>query len=241
MSARPTLLVTRPEPEAAATVAEARAAGFPAIAAPLLVIRPIAVTSALAPQPAPDAVVLTSARSASLLRAALPGLPPSTPLFAVGPRTAAAARAAGFARVQATESDGQAALDAAAAAGHARILHARGAEHRPLAVPPGVSLESVTLYRAEAVRALPAAARAALQSGALTLLFSPRTAALFRRLVERAGLAREALAIAALSPAVAAAAGPGWREVGVAARPGTAEVLAAVRRLCHKAGGGGDG
>lgn len=241
MNAPPTLLVTRPEPEASETVRAARAAGFAAIAAPLLAIRPVAAAEAASATTAPDAVLLTAARSASLLRAALPGLAPSTPLFAVGPRTAAAARAAGFTAVVATATDGQAALEAAVAAGHARILHARGTEHRPLMVPAGARVEPLPLYRAVAVRSLPARARDALKGGAVALLFSPRSAALFRRLVERAGMAPGELAIAALSPAVAAAAGPGWRGVAVAQRPQTADVLAAARWLWQDEGGGADG
>lgn len=235
----PLLLVTRPEPEASATVAAAEAAGFRAVAAPLLAIRPVAARAAGPDRP--DAVLLTSARSAALLRAARPDLSPAIPLFAVGPRSAEAARAAGFTSVTATASDGQAALAAAVAAGHCRILHGRGTAHRRLAVPPGVELLPLPLYAARAARVLPAAARAALGAGAITLLFSPRTAAVFRRLVARAGLAPESLAIVALSGPVMAAAGPGWRAVEVAARPGTAEVLAAARRLWQGSGGGADG
>lgn len=239
MSRVPTLLVTRPEPEASATVEAARAAGFAALAAPLLAIRPLAPASV--PPAVPDAVLLTSARSAQLLRAALPALPAATPVFAVGPSTAEAARAAGFTRVRATGTDGQAALAAAVAAGHVRILHARGTAHRPLAVPAGVRLEPLALYRAVAARTLPVAARAALAAGAVTLLFSPRTASLFRRLAEQAGLAPEGLAIAALSAAVAEAAGPGWREVAIAAAPRTAEILAVAGRMWQGGRGGADG
>ncbi|WP_448582189.1 uroporphyrinogen-III synthase [Thermaurantiacus sp.] len=236
----PLLLVTRPEPEASATVAAARLAGFSALAAPLLRIRPVAVPSGAA-RLAPDAVLMTSARSAALLRAALPGLALATPVFAVGPRTAAAARAAGFKAVSATATDGQAALDAAVAAGHRCILHARGIDHRQLRVPPAVMLAPLPLYQARAVASLPAPARRALAAGAITLLFSPRTADLFRRLVERAGLLPEGLAIVALSEAVAAAAGAGWRGIEVAHRPQTAEVLAAARRLWQGRCGGAHG
>lgn len=240
MTGHPTLLVTRPEPEASATVAAAQAAGFEAVAAPLLRIRPLPVTPAVPGAP-PEAILLTSARSAALLRAARPELPADLPVFAVGPATAAAARAAGFSRVAATDTDGQAALEAAVAAGHRRILHARGSDSRPLRPPAGIEIAPLVLYRAEPVRRLAAAARNALGKGAIALLFSPRTARLFRQRLGAAGLAPEAVAVVALSPAVATAAGPGWRALAVAGRPTTAEVLAAARRLWQGAQGGAHG
>lgn len=240
MTCRPAVLVTRPEPEASATVAAARTAGFEALASPLLRIRTLPVPPA-GPGTPPEAILLTSARSAALLRAARPALGADVPVFAVGPATAAAARAAGFSRVAATDTDGQAALEAAVAAGHRRILHARGNDSRPLRPPAGIALVPLVLYRAEPVRRLSAPARTALGSGAIALLFSPRTARLFRRRLGGAGLAPEAVAAVALSPAVAAAAGPGWRALAVADRPATAEVLAAARRLWQGAGGGAHG
>jgi uroporphyrinogen-III synthase len=227
---RATLLVTRPLPEAETTARAARDAGFVALMAPLFHIeeQPAERLEAM-----PDALLLTSARSAALARAAWPQLAETLPVVAVGPKTAAAARAAGFQTVHAGASDGSEALRLAARLGLSRLLHARGAAGAPMAVPAGVRLETRILYRAVAATRLPDPAIAALADGAAALLFSPRTARIFARCVEAAGLARACVGLAVLSPAVAHAAADGWRAIAVARRPTTEAILAAARTLWH--------
>ncbi|MFQ3595373.1 MAG: uroporphyrinogen-III synthase [Sphingomonadaceae bacterium] len=224
------LLVTRPQPEADRTAQQAKALGHEVVVAPLLAIEPL---PCLPPSGRPDALLLTAGRAAALARAAWPGLPADLPVIAVGPATAAAARAAGFARVEAGASDGSAALRLAAGLGFARLLHARGEDAAPLMLPAGLELETRILYRAVPAARLPQAACAALARGATPLLFSARTAQVLAALLADAGLARGQIALAVLSPAVAQAAGAGWQAVAIAQKPTTEAILAAAEGLWH--------
>lgn len=223
------ILVLRPEPGAAATVARARALGLAAMAAPLFAIRPVALDLASLAA-TPDALLLTSANAARMLGAAAVELA-ALPVYAVGEATAAAARAAGFGQVIAGSGDAPAIVARAAAEGVRRLLHLAGREHRAIA-HPAVAIERRIVYAAEFVGALPPDARAALAAGAVALLHSPRAATCFAGLVSD----RATVAVAAISPAAAAAAGAGWRAVAIAAVPTDAALLAAAAGLCD--GGG---
>ncbi len=228
------LLVLRPELGAAATVERARALGLEACAAPLFTIAPLAWD---APDPrAHDALMLTSAQALRHAGDAL-GLYRALPAYAVGEASAAAARAAGFGAVHAGPSDADALLADMARAGITRPLHLAGREHIA-AAHPALTITRRIVYAAEPVAALPLTARDALAAGAVALLHSPRAAAVFARLADQAGLAREPLAIACLSPAVAAAAGGGWRTVAIADRPREPALLAAAAAIAtHDAPG----
>lgn len=221
------LLVLRPQPGAAATAARARRLGMHPMVSPLFAIRPI--------EPAPwgdppDAVLLTSANAARALGGwARPLL--GVPAYAVGAATAAAATAAGFARVVAGDGDAAAIVALAAGQGVRRMLHLAGREHHA-AADPRVMIERRICYAADAVACLPAAAVEACRAGAVALLHSPRAAGLFARLVDGAGVPRGGVGVAALSPAIAAAAGSGWRAVACAARITDAALLAAAAELC---------
>ena len=171
-----------------------------------------------------DAILLTSANGARFgLRSELTRLP----CYAVGEATARAARAHGTSQVITGPSDGAAALTLMAEAGVKRALHLCGREHIALA-QPGITTERRIVYAAEAAGALPAEAVRALSRGALTLLHSPRAAALFASLVPD----RRSLRIAAISQAAADAAGSGWAEVHVAPAPRDHALLELAARLC---------
>ncbi|MBO1323807.1 uroporphyrinogen-III synthase [Acetobacter sp. TBRC 12305] len=93
------VLVTRPEPGLSETIAAVAAAGWQPYASPALVVRP----RLLPPLPCPPcAVVLTSGQAVPCAAACLPL---ETPLFAVGARTAARARQAGFSQVHSADGD----------------------------------------------------------------------------------------------------------------------------------------
>lgn len=211
------LLVLRPQPGADATARRVRTMGFEAVVAPLFEIRPIAWE---APAAAGfDALLLTSANA---VRHAGPGLAQflHLPVFAVGAATASAATDAGFTSVVTGTSD--AAAIAAQAAGR-RLLHLAGRENRKVA---GATQRIV--YAAEPVdRPLPPAE--------VALLHSPRAARYFAQ--RHPG---RNIAIGALSPAVAEAAGAGWKAVAIAEHPDDESLLAAVARLCDQ-GALGDG
>src|SRR4051812_21663853 len=104
------VLVTRPLPDGATTAADLRARGFETIAAPMLRFEPFGFRDD--EDVSYGAVLVTSVNA---VRAVEHGLAGSRllklPLFAVGERTAAAARAAGFAEVVAGEGDAAALRD----------------------------------------------------------------------------------------------------------------------------------
>jgi len=99
------ILVTRPQPDNEKTGASLRARGFEVLLAPMLRYEPVALPD----EPTADyaAVIVTSANA---LRAVEPQLAEygllDLPLFAVGERTAAAARKAGFGSVISADGDG---------------------------------------------------------------------------------------------------------------------------------------
>ncbi|WP_374385943.1 uroporphyrinogen-III synthase [Sandaracinobacter sp.] len=227
---RPLLLLTRPGEEAEATASAAGAAGFETLSAPLLHID--ALDWSLPADAAPDALLFTSARAPHIVASRRPDLR-SLPAYAVGPNTAAAVGRAGFRLAAVGEADGSAIVARAAAGGVRNLLHMAGEQAARLDVPEGIRLTRVPVYAARLAADLPEAALEALRSGALfaTLLFSPRTAAHFRQLLDQHRLVVGAQRIIALSSAVAEAAGDGWQDVGVAASPTREQALAAAMAL----------
>jgi uroporphyrinogen-III synthase len=210
------LLIVRPQPGADETAARARTLGLAPLVAPLFETRPLAWRP---PDPANfDAVLLTSAAAARLggdgLKTFL-----LLPCYAVGERTAAAARAAGFRDVRTGPSDGAALAAMAARDGVRAPLHLGGREHREL---PQVA--HVAVYAAEPCGALPPDL-----GDAVVLLHSPRGAA---RVAELAA-DRSRLALAAISAEAAEAAGAGWKAVAVAAAPRDQALLELAAGLCE--------
>ncbi len=227
------ILVIRPEPGCAATLAAGRHAGLALEleGCPLSEIRPLAWE----PPPAEsfDALLLGSANA---LRHAGPALAnyQGKPSLAVGATTAEAAREFGLAII-ATGSGGlQVLLDALAASGRLppRLLRITGAEHVALQPPPGSSIETQIAYES-APLLLPPALAARLAQGGGVLLHSAAAARRLAAECRRLAVPRAQVALAALGPRIAAAAGEGWRRVLVAAEPSEAALLALAAHLCH--------
>lgn len=218
------LLVLRPEPGASATTARIAATGHEAIA--LSLFETHAVPWIAPPAAQHDGLLLTSANA---VRLAGPGLATiqALPAYAVGPATARAARAAGLAVVATGSSDGAELTRIAAARGVRRGLLLCGRDH-VLGVGGAVS-RAVVVYASEAVAVDPG--RLAVAKGAVVLLHSPRAARRFAELAAGARLDRRAIRLAALSAAVARAAGDGWATVVVASRPADAALIAEAVRL----------
>lgn len=219
------VLILRPQPGADETAARARALGLSPVVAPLFALRPLAWTP---PDPAGfDAAMLTSASAARCggnALAAYAGLP----CYAVGEASAAAARDAGFADIRTGPDDGASLLLMLAADGAARVFHPCGRDHLELA-HPGISVTRVPVYASEGAAALGGEAAAALASGAIALLHSPRAAAHFASLLPD----KSAVTIAAISARTARAAGAGWRGVAIAPAPRDHALLAIAAELCQ--------
>lgn len=229
------LLITRPEPQGPdfARRALARIGARRVVLSPLLRIERVAGLPAL---PDDAEIVLTSASGLAVLdgpdRARLAG----RRAWCVGPRTTAAARAAGMLAEQAGADAQSLAVTLADRGPGAALVHLRGVHAAaPLAdwlSQSGIALREAVVYD-QALCPLTDEARAILVAPdpVLVPLFSPRSAAAFAE--QALPLEpRAALAVCALSPAVAeACAGLPVARLSIAPRPdasGMIDALAAI-------------
>ena len=210
------ILVTRPQPGAEATAGRLRAAGHKVTLAPLMVAEMMPWT---APATPPAAIMLTSGFAARLADA--PAFH-RLPVFAVGTATALAAHDAGFTDIRDGGGTAQALLERVAAAGFRDVLHLAGSDRVTVMIPAVLRVATAVVYR---TRLLPLAAS---PDADWALLFSPRTAGHFAAEVDRLGGDRSTIAIATISDAALAAAGPGWRETRAASVPNEDALLAAA-------------
>ena len=213
--------VLRPEPGNRATVAALERIGLEAIALPLFEIVPVDWTP---PDPAMhDGLLLTSANAVRCAGAGLARLT-ALPVFAVGEQTARAAHEAGL-DVAAAGTDGVAEIAAIAEArGYHRLLHLAGRDRAP--TPPGVTTV-LTAYEAREIARAPSELR--MIEGGVALLHSSRAAQRFAVLA--AAIDRGTVRLAALSSAIAEAAGGGWAGIAVAATRDDAALVALAHRL----------
>ena len=104
------VLVTRPLPDGETTAADLRARGFDVVVAPMLRFEPFGFVDDA--DAAYGGVIATSANAVRAIESQLANSPLlKLPLFAVGERTAAIARAAGFGKVLSAEGDAGALRD----------------------------------------------------------------------------------------------------------------------------------
>jgi uroporphyrinogen-III synthase len=129
-------------------------------------------------------------------------------------------------------SDGDALLQLMAADEVTSALHLCGREYLDLRHPE-IRIERRIVYAAEAVSDLPAGAVAALQSGALALIHSPRAGRTFAELVDAAAIGRASVSAVAISPAARLRSGPGWRAVHAAPHPDDHALLELAAKLCQ--------
>ena len=232
------LLVTRPQPDGERTAAALRAAGHEVACAALMRIEPVPAPE-LGPGPW-SGLVLTSANALRALeqhprRATLLALP----VFAVGRRSAAAARAAGFAAVTTAGSNVQELVQhlRATPAGRAPLLYLAGEDRSgDLAADlaaDGVMVATVVVYRAVKLEKFPPALIATFTAGAIdgVLHFSRRSAQAYLDCARAARMQDRALAIThfCLSPQVAEPLlAAGATRVRIAARPDEAALIELV-------------
>jgi uroporphyrinogen-III synthase len=193
------ILITRPEPDGERTAAQLRARGCEVVLSPLLRVEP--VSAELDDQW--DALALTSINAVH----AIAGSPAiamlhAIPVYAVGARSADAARAEGFAEV--VSADGNvgdlARVMATQLRPGARVLHLAGEDRAgDLAgalAAAGIKVTIHVVYRAVAVSQFTPDVREALKAGTLdgVLHFSRRTAAAYLACAQAGGLLEQALA-----------------------------------------------
>ena len=216
------VLVLRPEPGATATVERARRLGIDAIALPLFEVEPIEWQ---VPDPdAFDGLLLTSAnavRHGGEGLARLCGLQ----VYAVGDVTARAAREAGF--DVASVGDGGVERLLQAIDPRLKLLHLTGQDNVAANAPQTIS--RITVYQSREL-----ANPGEIPGGCVALVHSPRAG---RRLAELVA-DRGTIAVAAISPQAADAAGSGWECVEAAETPTDDALLALAARLCNKSRAG---
>lgn len=236
------VLITRPEPDAAAFAAQLEALGHTVTLEPLLRIEhlPIDVDAldGVAGLIVTSRNGLRALASSSAFNDAL-----RLPIIAVGPGTAQLARELGFARVVAgsgTAADLVPIIVEAAPGQQGTLAHVRGEDVafdlRTALRAHEVELREIVTYRALPARSLQPQTKDLLAAGAIdaAILMSPRTGAIFARIVASEGLqvAVRRLVLLCLSPAVAAAIEPlAPARVEVAESPNSAAMLAAVTRV----------
>jgi uroporphyrinogen-III synthase len=220
------LVIVRPEPGASATADAARKLGLDPLVMPLFVVEPLEWE---VPRTAEfDALLFTSANAVRHGGRGLDALR-NLPAYCVGEATAAAARESGF-EVGTVGRGGVDSLLRQIPPG-LKLLHLCGADWRAPA-SAAQSIDHVPVYRS-AVAETPEIDRI---EGAVVAVHSPRAAAVLARRVERAGLDRRRISIAAISPTAADAAGSGWEALERAAEPSDSALLAIAARLCDKPG-----
>jgi uroporphyrinogen-III synthase len=220
------VITVRPEPGATATAQRIEAAGLVALVAPLFTVVPLAWTP---PDPlAFDAVLLTSANA---VRHGGNGLARynSLPCWCIGSVTAAMATAAGFAVDRVGDSDA-AALLAEGGGSARRWLWLSGARHQPLVPPTGGALTIVPVYE-NIDLPVSAVLQQALKKPSVLMAHS---AAAARRL-DGIVADRHLHHLVAMSAAVAAAAGTGWRSCNWPDQPDDREMVVKAATLCMDA------
>ena len=229
MTGRPPVIVIRPEPGSAATMAAGSALGLPMQVHPLFAVQPLPWT---APPPDDvDALLLGSANAPRHAGTQMT-LYRGKPALCVGATTADAAQTAGLS-VQATGSGGLQSLLDAQPACPSRLLRLGGTSHVPVAPPAGVRITFVAVY---AVVPQPVGADLAdvLRRPCTVLLHSADAAAHLAAEFTRLRLPRGQVTLASLGPRISAAAGEGWRLAADAGQPDDAALLALAAQLCHE-------
>lgn len=200
------VLVTRPQPDNEATASALRAKGLKVLLAPMLRFEPIAF------QDDADAryggIIVTSANAIRAIEAHLADRLLKLPLFAVGERTADAARRAGFRDVIVAEGDAAALRDLIVAGVRAKtlkkastLLYLAGADLAGDLAGElgerGFSIATHTTYRMIPVTNLPQDACDAFAANRIeaVLHYSRRSARAFLDAVQAAGVEISALAI----------------------------------------------
>ena len=216
--------MTRPEPDATAFAAQCREAGIDPVLAPLF---DIALRADTVDCSNVRGVAFTSANGVRAFAALSERR--DLPAFVVGDASARAAADAGFVSVTSASGDVTSLAEKIAAAGNeptGDILHVAGThlagDLAALLSSHGIAARRTVIYEAKAATSVPGAMADFLNDPAdgWVSLFSPRTAEIFFRLTEKAGLVGHlpSKRAACLSNAVAAIVdGRGFRAVSVSA------------------------
>ncbi len=220
------MLIIRPEPGNSASAARAREAGFDPVPLPFFAI---ATREWICPAAANyDALLLTSANAVRHAGGGLIALS-QLPIYAVGGVTAHALQSAKLPIYASGTSGVQEVLEAAYDAGHRRVIWLAGEDHHHPILPNDMALDIRIVYSADALDV--AHAGDLVGTCDFVALHSVRAALQFANQVDKWKLPRGRFSIAAFSPAIADAAGEGWRAVIAAKMPEDSALLSAALQL----------
>lgn len=231
------VLLTRPQRDSVSFAARLTQAGHEVLISPVLEI--VAAGNPEEIELHCGALLATSAHAFGFLSDEVVQALHSKPLYLVGERTAAVARARGFSDVQCVARDGAelAAIISGLEARPSAMLYLAGRERKHWLerelVRGGVALQIADVYCAHPVPVLNAGAQRALRDGFLDAVmhFSRRSAEIFCALAAQAGLAAQARAIRhiCLSQDVARGLTPlGGARMIIAARPDGQSMIEAL-------------
>lgn len=215
------LLIIRPQPGGDATAKRAKTLGIETTVIPLFEVRSVAWV--MPANQTYDAVMITSANALVHGGAELRQLG-DLPVLAVGASTAKRARAIGLDVTVTGELGVGALLETAAGQNFKSILWLTGAEHIAVNAPVTLNVDCIVVYEAHSLPP-PATLATALRSPMITALHSPRAACVFSEMCNDLGIDKSRQSLAVFSPAIAKAAGLGWRCIAVAAHPNDAALL----------------
>lgn len=220
------LILARPEPGNRASAHAAEARGLTVIASPLFTIDNLEwnIDNSITY----DGLFVTSANAILNAGQGLAALR-HLPVFAVGPASAAAARAAGFTQIITGNSNGAALAQLAVAQGSRHLLHLAGDPFKPIH-HADLRLDVVKVYETRELTPSQALLDA-LAAPAVLLAHSPRMA---RRLAELSRTPAE-IDLVTISEATAAAAGTGWKSITWPETPDTTAMLDIATLLCRAA------
>jgi len=232
------VLVTRPEPDAIHTAALLAGLGHEPVFAPLIELRFL---------PGPDvdltgvqALLATSSNGVRALSRRSRGR--DLPVFAVGQQTRATALGEGFASVVSADGDSSALANLVhrSLKPEAGVLLHVTAREAPAVLCRtlsdfGFEVRTEVLYETPAVQTLPKSAELGIRTGTIdaVLLFSARTAEVFRMRVGDAGLSQYCSGIRAICisrTAADALKGLAFRQLSIASAPNQEALLAALGR-----------
>lgn len=226
------LIIIRPQPGCDATLTVARDLRLDAHGFPLFEVTPVAWE---APDPATvDALLIGSANAVRHAGDQL-ALYAGKPSYTVGRATAEVAQQAGLGIGMVGSGGLQTVLKRVDPA-HTRILRLAGRERLDLSPPPGVGMIERVTYASEALP-MPPALAAMLASPAVVMLYSAEAARHLAAECDRLGMVRGNIALAAIGPRVAQAAGAGWKNVETAEKPDDTALLALARNMCQSSAG----
>lgn len=227
------LYVFRPEPGLSVTLETAASMGLSAQGCPLFEVRPVDWQSPSAQDF--DGLLVGSSNVFRHGGKQLEKLS-KLPVYAVGEATADGAREKGFRIARIGTGGLQGVLDAMERRDR-RLLRLAGAAKVDLVPPPGMVIETRTVYRTRPLMIADDIAMAMRAAGGVALLHSGEAARRLAQECDRLEIPRRGITIAALGPRIAELVGDGWQSIHVAAQPLDAELLALAAQLCQTQAG----